>query len=151
MTDLDNQVQSFVQKLEERKARYQNELSSVNQPWKTNCVLKIMPVGTTTEGPKVNLMTCRDMDILVEAYAWVISREASMNQAAVSLGIEKTYTYYLGYSYADWKTDIQKRVKQLVLEEEALKIKELEYKVEAVLSENQKRALQIAQLTQIFE
>ena len=144
---LDAKVQRFVIKTRKRRANYDRE-AAIKTPWQTNCAFKFQAFGLPTDA-KLNIMTTRDLDALIEAWAWLVQIERGRNEAAQALGLPPV-TEYCGYPFDAWRADLKNRARQLSLEAERKEIEQLEVQVRSLMSEAQRRAEGVEALAAAF-
>lgn len=137
----DEAVLLLLQKVEQKKAEIKQAQKKPN--WLTNLTIGYNP---ETTADRVNIMTVRDAQKIIDLYAFLSTKEEAVESAAAELGLEADGTY-MGYSYADWKTDLKARAAQLGVEKKKRELDTLDKRVNSLVSPEQRREMELAALT----
>lgn len=136
----DQLVLELLAKVEAKK----KQIGNAERPaWLTNCTF-----GYNTEtNTRINLQTVKDVEVLVEIYGFIADKRDSFNKAANELGVWETSTFkYLNFTLDEWKADIKTRLSQLQLKIKRDELAKLEERVNALVSPEQRRELELAKL-----
>lgn len=140
----DEAVMALLQKVAEKKAEI---LKATQKPqWKTNCTIGFDP--ETTAG-RVNIMTVRDINKLLDIECFLLQRNDYQKKAAAQLGVEPNYEY-MGYSIADWEADLKFRADQLGIEQKKRELDELDKRVNSLVSPDQRREMELEALQKVL-
>lgn len=110
--------------------------------WITSCTIGF----SDAVHDRVNIQVVKDPNKLVEIYAGLLAREGNWKQANLELGL-LTEPVHQGYKIADWKTDLKTRAGQLSIETKKKELEKLNARVNALVSPEQRRAMELAALT----
>ena len=103
--------------------------------WKTNCAFLTASINPT------NVQTASEV-ILVKLHAEMSATQAFRNKSAEILGCTTTDDWY-GYSYDDWTHDFKKRIAIINLKAKKDSLAALEKRLDAIVSPDQRRALEL--------
>ena len=136
---LDETVSGFLEIIEQKKQK----ISKIERPsWRTNCSFGY----STNSNDRINIQTIKDVAVLVDIYAFLKRKFVDFEDALKTLGLNKIMPRYLGYTFEDWHDDIIFRIRQLNVSNEKEELAVLEAKVNALVSPEQRRAMEIAAL-----
>lgn len=141
---VDEQVMQLLAQVSMRKK--QIELLKVRPSWKTNCTFGKI---STTEG-RVNIQTVRDLNILVEIYAFLNQTYLQFSQAAKELGLEFDGKWQ-NYPISDWKDDLKTRVSQLTYEKRLKELEELNARIDKLVTPEQRREMELKDLQEYMK
>lgn len=118
------------------------EIANAEKPvWVTN-----MSFGFTEDvNSRINLQTVTSTKVLVSALASLTRAKDSFEAAAKALGTDIKFTW-LGYSYEDWKSDIQTRLNKIELTKKKVELENLEERLNKLVSPEVREALELAEI-----
>ena len=114
--------------------------------WLTNCSFAY---DAESSHGRVNIQTRRDVETLLDFYAFLLQREEYFNRAAEELTIGAKATH-LGFSISDWKSDIKTRLAQLLIEEKQQELEVLDKRVNKLVSPEQRREMELKALQKLL-
>ena len=139
-TNTDQLVMDLLAKVEDKK----RQIGNAERPqWVTNCSF-----GYSLESnSRVNLQIVTDIEVLVDRYAFLSAKWEAFNCARVALGLPDTVRLtYMGYRYDQWTDDIKTRIASLQIKSRREELAKLEARVNALVSPEQRRAIELAKL-----
>ncbi len=114
--------EEIVLQLYETIQRKRNEIAMAEKPkWETNCAFGFIKESSQ----RINLQVCSSIDDLVEMLAFLLAKESFHDEAQKLLGASSKFRW-LGYTLAEWKSDIQTRVSKLDLVSKKKDLEDLE-------------------------
>ena len=137
----DKLVLDLLQKVEEKK----KQIGNAERPsWITNCTFGFSPDINT----RINLQVVREIEVLVEIHAFLTSKCADYTNSLSALGLtaKEAPFKYLGFTYDQWVSDIQTRVSMLRIKAKRDELTALEARVNALVSPEQRRAIELEKL-----
>jgi hypothetical protein len=138
MTDIDTQITQLFAKVRKDRAELESLEAETKKSWVTNCSLPI------DDQRPVNIQTA-SIAALRTAVASLLSHRDYHGKAAKELGVP-LYEHVGSYTYDQWLTDCRKRVAVLSLLESKRKLDELEKRLDAIVSPEQRRAMELEAL-----
>ena len=99
----------------------------------------------STRDEQIDIKTARDERKLVEILAFLKEREESFAKAATDLGVEASFTW-LGFTTEDWFKDLKTRVSGLQIAKRRAELKDLEERVNAVMTPELRREMEMKAL-----
>lgn len=99
---------------------------------------------------RINIQTLTDQRKIVEMYAFLIDREEKSTKAAKELGVDYGFTW-LGFTVDEWKSDFQTRVNQISIQEKRKELKEIESRLNAILSPELKAEMEFEAISRLLE
>lgn len=137
----DNMVLELLKKVEEKK----KQIGSAERPqWVTNCSFRFDPASNMA----TNIQVVRDLEILVDIHAHLTAKYNAYHKSLVALNLTSTEVpfKYLGFSYGQWTEDIQTRINGLRIKAKKDELAKLEERVNALVSPEQRRAIELEKL-----
>jgi hypothetical protein len=143
MADTDKKVQELFQIVQKKKA----EISKLDKPnWMTNCSFSY----SRNSNDRINIQTVSDVDELVNMLAFLIEKTKSHHEANFTL--ETTVPFkWMGFSFEDWKSDLQTRVNKIQIGSKKKELENLESRLNALISPELKAKLELDAITQLLE
>lgn len=140
--NIDDAVMQMLKTVEKKK----KEIQALKQKpqWLTNCCFWY-DADAKKVSERVNIGTQRDTQTLVDFYAFLCQREQYLRQTADELNITVELSH-LGYPIAAWKTDLKTRIGQLSIEQKQAELAELDKRVNAIVSVDQRREMELQAL-----
>jgi hypothetical protein len=142
----DTLVLELLKKVEEKK----QQIGSAERPsWLTNCSFGF----DQTSNARINIQVVREIESLVEIHAFICDKHETYNISLGALGIpEKDAPFkWMGFSYQQWESDIRTRLNGLRLKQKRDELMKLEERVNALVSPEQRRALELEKLVKELE
>lgn len=142
---MDDAVMELLVGVEKKKEEIKK--LKVRPQWKTNCTL-----GRDDSSPhdRINIQTVRDTNTLISLYAFVSGQESLLTEAAKALGLEYDMTWQAS-PIEDWKHDLKARAKQLSVQKKEVEIKEMDKRVNKLVSPEQRRTMELKVLQQMLK
>lgn len=135
----DEIVQELLDVIEEKKS----EISKAERPnWITNGSFKYAKGSTES----FNLQTITDINVFINALAFLIDREKSFNEASERLGVEDKFTWF-GYSVEDWQTDFKTRITKIQIVSKRKELEVLESRLNKLISPELRKAMELEEIT----
>lgn len=140
----DELVLQLIAKVKDKK----KEINDAQKPkWETSCTIGYNPENVQD---RINIQTTTDLNKLVDLYGFLTMREESSKIAAKNLGL-KISTKYMGYTFEDWKTDIQSRVNQININLKKKELEELEARLDKLVTPEQRREIELAEIQKLLD
>jgi hypothetical protein len=142
MEELDISTDEKIFQLKGKIEKRKKEIEVLNKPsWKTNCILDLM-------GKKHNLhvIGLEECHLLL---SFLLSLNDCSQKAADLLGIE-TPNSLSGFSLLDWIHDLVTRGKLLANKESEKKLREIEKKLDSLLSEGAKKEIELKEISDLL-
>lgn len=136
--DVDQRVLDLIETVKQKKAVIQK---AEKPSWKTNCSFGYNPDGSF----RVNLQATMDVSILISILGFLIRSKASFDQAAQELNQDVSFSWQ-GFSFDEWKSDIETRVIKLSIKKEKDNLEKLENRLNGLISPELRRELELAEL-----
>jgi len=140
----DELVKELFTKVQARK----EAIGKAEKPnWETNCSFGYSP-GNAND--RINIATVTDTRKLVEIYSFLLGKQEHFDKANAALGLNGKFTWQ-NFSIEEWKNDLQVRVDQLVLQTKKAELNELERKLDALISPELKREMELATIAALLD
>ncbi len=107
----------------------------------TTCSFAIDPASPREM--RKNLHAIQDINELAEIYGFLLRKEIDLTTVAKELGVEIKLNHG-DFPISDWKNDIKSRIKQVNLNNELKNLRQLEKKLDALVSVEQRREMELA-------
>ena len=134
----DQRVIAFFEKLTAKKA----EVSNAERPvYVTGGQFRY----SESVGTSIDIMTARDERKLVEILVFLKDRSERYPAACEELGVAAEFKW-LGFTYDEWKQDLKTRVSVLQIAKRKAELKELEARVNAVMTPELRAELELKAL-----
>lgn len=138
----DEKVQLLFDKLQAKKAEIAN---AMKPQYITGGQFRYSESMSTP----IDIITVRDERKLVEILTFLKERSEKYVSAAEELGIDANFTW-LGFSVDEWTTDLKTRVSILQLAKRKTELKELEERVNAIVSPELRRKMEVEALEKLL-
>ena len=136
--EVDAMVLGLLKKIDEKE----KGIAETERPrWLTNCSFGFDPSNTS----RINIQIAETYQ-LVDIHAQLSARKDSFMCSAVELGVRNVAFKHLGYSFEEWESDIKTRLKQLSARERQLEITTLRNRVNALVTPEQLRRIELSKL-----
>lgn len=137
----DDKIMKMMEVVKQRKA----EIAKISRPtWLTSCTIGYNPESVAD---RVNIQTVTKPERLIELYSFLLVKEQTWMESVTALdflGEPVSKPTYMGYSVADWKTDLRARAAQLTIEKKKKELEKLEQRLDSIVSPEQRRKLEMA-------
>lgn len=110
--------------------------------WKTNCSFSKDEYGSN----RINLQATTDISVLVGILGFLTLTHAAFLQAAILLGVPDQEFLWMGFSYEDWKSDIETRVTKLHITKEKKNLELIEDRLGKLISPELRKELELQEL-----
>lgn len=145
MTDIDSKIGQLFAVLNKKKQQVESREKEANRKWKTNCSFTA-PSGILNA---VNIQTA-SQETLVLLLSDLLIKESFMSKACDELGVQ--YTGKWGsYSVSDWIEDMKTRIAKIQLVSEKNELAELETRLQAIVSPEQRRLMELEAIAKSLE
>jgi hypothetical protein len=135
-------IKALMAKIEEKRATLGVKPKVA---WKTNALFKY------DDNKHFNLNTINDISILVDALAFLYAQMGGMQKACETLGVKSSFTMeWKGFALADWEADFKAKAAGIVWEEESKKLRALEDKLRALVSEEARTEMELEDISKIL-
>lgn len=134
-------VLELLKKVEEKK----KQIGNAERPqWETNCSFGYSPEINT----RINIQVVRDLEVLVEIHAFLTAKKTYHNNSLTMLKLtEKEAPFkWMNFTYGQWVADIETRINGLRIKAKKDELAKLEERVNALVSPEQRRALELEKL-----
>lgn len=132
-------IDAEITALFETITKQKKEISLVEKPnWETNCIFKFPYKSELT----ANIQVVSDIAELLKILSFLTLESTTFNILAKELGVSVKYEYS-GFTYDQWKKDIDSRIKKINIKKEKDKLAKLESRLNAIVSPEQRRLLEI--------
>lgn len=139
----DELVMELLNKVAEKK----KQIGSAERPaWKTNCAYG----PDANSNHRVNIQTIREVNVLVALFATLQAAYKSYAQACEELGVKYTDAPFshLGYTYAEWAADFRTQLDRLMIKNKRDELAKLEDRINALVSPEQRREMELKKLVE---
>jgi hypothetical protein len=137
----DNMVLELLKKVEEKK----KQIGSAERPsWNTNCAFGYTP----DTNARINIQTVRDLETMVDIHAFLTTKYETFKNSLVALKLtEKEVPFkWLNFTYDQWVSDLETRINGLRIKAKKDELSVLESRVNALVSPEQRRAIELEKL-----
>jgi len=144
MFDTDNTdtiVLQLLAKVEDKK----KQIGNAERPsWITNCSFGFDPQNNA----RINIQVVRELETLIEIHAFLTAKFGHYQASLKELGIsEKEAPFkWLGFTFDQWVSDIQTRINGLRIKSKRDELAKLEERVNALVSPEQRRKIELEKL-----
>ncbi len=136
----DKMVLELLKKVEEKK----KQIGNAERPsWITNCSFRYNPDTNAA----VNIQVA-GLETLVDIHAFLTAKYAAFNTSLSALGLtEKEVSFrHCNFTYDQWVEDIQTRIASLRIKAKRDELAALESRINALVSPEQRRAIELEKL-----
>lgn len=136
-----------VQKLFERLSIKKKEVAALEKPaiYKTNLSFPF----DVNKSERLNIQTAT-IEQVAHAFAFLIGHVTSFDQALKKLGAEVEFVWG-GSTFDDWEHDMTQRVSRLNITQKKKELADLEKKLNNVVSPEQRRVMEVEELTKALD
>ena len=142
-----DKIDALVLELFNNVSKKQQEIAAASERprWETSCT-----IGTDSNiSNNVNIQTVTDINKLVDLYALLLAKEDYYLRAAKELGV-KVVLKWQSYTFEAWKKDFKTRINIIELNNKKAELKELENRLDKLISQDQRRELELAEIQKIL-
>ena len=140
-----NADETTLKLIEEVKRRRAEISKAERSTWLTNSSFAYVEGSSNT----VNIKVITDLKVLIAIAAFLKGQEANYKAAAVELGVESPPSFtWGGFSLSDWMEDLKTRIAKIQLEAKRQKLATLEARLDAVISPELKREMELAKIAE---
>jgi hypothetical protein len=134
----DQKVLALFAKLSEKK----KEIAKAEKPkWETNC-----SIGYSDKlGEKMNIQVISDLKDIVELHAFLTLREEAWQSSCITLHIDLPFKWQ-GYTVQEWTNDFVTRIAQIQISQKKKELEKLEKILNGLVSLEQRREMELAEL-----
>ncbi len=134
--------------LEALDAQLKNIKSITDMPYKTNGDFKWAPNSfNNTPNSVIRINQCKDLATLINIHQYIRCKDESYNESAKQLNLINYPIFtWQGYSWNDWKNDLNIRVAIVSQYEQTKRVKEAKSKLERFLTEEDQLAITLNEL-----
>lgn len=137
----DTLVLELLRKVEDKK----KQIGNAERPqWQTNCSFRYYP----DRSESVNILVIRDIEDLIDMHAHLTLKKSQFELSTASLNLDKSaFPFrYIGFSYDQWVADIETRLARLLITVKREELSKLESRVNALVSPEQRREIELEKL-----
>jgi hypothetical protein len=139
--NIDQVVLELLKKVEEKK----QQIGNAERPsWITNCSFGFDP----NNNARINIQVVRELEQLVDIHAFLSTKYESYQASLKDLKLtEKDAPFkHLGFTFDQWVADIETRINGLRIMAKKDELAKLEERVNALVSPEQRRAIELEKL-----
>lgn len=135
MEAIDTQIEKLFNIVRAQKKEVEEAESLIKKKWLTNCAFRGISATTT-----INIQTAT-ADQVTRGLTELLMVKSHAQEAAKLLGMPDIT--HDGFDFEDWIQDFQKRMTAINLKSKKEKLKELESRLTAIISPEQKRKMEL--------
>lgn len=139
---IDDKVRGLFDILQKQKEKVEQAEQETKQSWKTKCSISIPTLSPTP----INIQTA-NQSLVLSIGASLLTYQQATAEAAKRLGLDEDVSEYNGASIDDWFADLKKRVAVIGITEKRKSLVELEKRLDAIVSPEQRRQMELEALT----
>jgi hypothetical protein len=139
--NVDQIVMDLLKKVEEKK----RQIGNAERPsWVTNCSFGY----NADSNARINIQVVRELEQLVDIHAFLTAKVNGFRQslAALKLNEKEVPFKWLNFTYDQWVSDIETRINGLRIKAKKDELNALEARVNALVSPEQRRAIELEKL-----
>ncbi len=122
----------------------QKAIAAAEKPkWATSCTFGTNPDVVTD---RINLQTVMDVNKLVDMYGFLLMKKDYHSEALNELGCTNISFKWMGFTLAEWTADFISRFAQINVSKEKAQLKEWESRLDSLITVEQRRAMELAEL-----
>lgn len=144
MSDKKNNTDQMVLELLEKVEAKKKQIGAAERPqWITTCSFRY----DSNSNSAVNIQTIREVADLVEIHAFLSNKKQAFEKSAKLLNVNVSCKH-LGFSIEDWESDIKTRINGLQIKAKRDELAVLEERVNALVSHEQRRQIELKKLVE---
>ena len=133
---IDSKINLLLKTVKEQQEEVAKTEKKSKTSWNTTCSYNM------ANGKIVNIQICKE-DKVIDVMTDLIREKTLRDQAYKALDLDHTLEDHNGFSIDDWTEDLKKRLASLRLKNQKEKLTILEKRLNNILSEEQKRELEL--------
>jgi hypothetical protein len=138
----DKKVQEFFKVVQQKKT----EIAKAEKPdWKTNCSFSY----NKDSGSRINLQVVADVEELVMMLAFLIDKNQSFDKAQSFLGTDLEFKW-MGFTFNEWKSDIQTRINKVQISKKKKELEALESRLDKLISPELKAQMELDEISKLL-
>lgn len=141
-TKTDKQVQELFEIVQQKKSAI---VKAEKPNWQTNCSFGY----DKNSSSRMNIQVVNDIDELTEMLAFLLRKERSHYEASEILGVESQFKW-LGFTFEQWKSDIQTRIDKIQISKKKQELEQLESRLGLLISPELRAEMELAEITKIL-
>jgi len=141
-TKTDKQVQELFEIVQQKKSAI---VKAEKPNWQTNCSFGY----DKNSSSRMNIQVVNDIDELTEILAFLLRKERSHYEASEILGVESQFKW-LGFTFEQWKSDIQTRIDKIQISKKKQELEQLESRLGLLISPELRAEMELAEITKIL-
>lgn len=114
--------------------------------WLTNCSFSFEDKNMNN----VNIQACSDLSLLTKILGYLKREKHYFDEASKQLNYNGTFKWN-NFTYNEWENDIMSRFKKIIVVKEKEKLKDLEDRLNNLISPEYRRELELEQITKILK
>jgi hypothetical protein len=140
----DEKIKLLFEEIQNKKLAIQQ---AERPSWNTSCSFGF---SASSAHDRINIQLINDIRKLVEIYAFLIDRKEKCEIAAKELGVDYKFTW-LGFSVDEWKSDIQTRANQLMIQEKRKELNEIENRLNSIISPELRAKMELDAISNLLK
>lgn len=144
-TNQDEKIQKLFDKVQQKK----EEIAKAEKPrWQTNCSFGY---DENSASGRINLHTVSDVEQIVKAMAFLISKSETYEKARKLLGLAPKKFEWLGFSVDAWAEDFRTRITKIQLSEKKKELEKYEKTLDTLISPERRAELELEAIEKALE
>lgn len=141
MSKNDDKIKQLLNKVDVEKKKLGPK---IKVSYNTNCIFKY------DDRRYFNLNTVTDTNVLVEALAFLLEKEAMYKEAAKRLDVDFNNLEWLGFSLNYWEEDFKLRAKVIKYNEQLDKLGKMQKQLNQLVSEEARTEMALEEIEKMF-
>lgn len=135
--ETDKAIKNLIEVVNSKK----EEIGKAEKPnWNTNC-------NFVFDGSdRLNLNTVSDGAVVVKILAFLKVQKGAWEEACKDLGVDHEFKWS-GFSYEDWKTDLQTRLNKINIDKNKKELAVLEARLNKIISPELRAQMELEEIT----
>ncbi len=142
MTKHDEKIKQLLSKVDSEKKKLGTKPKI---SWNTNCLFRY------DDNRHFNLNTVKDTNVLVEALAFLLEKQAMQTEAAKRLGVGCSDFEWRGFSAKDWEEDFRLKAELIAWNVQKNKLADLQKQLKGLVSEEAKTEMALADIEKMLK
>lgn len=139
--EIDSKITALFDVLHEQQIEVEKAEQNIKRSWKTNCSF-VLPYSMQPTNIQV-----ATKESIINMYADMLSIMDYRSKAAAELGVEVGKDWN-GFSVDDWVADFKKRISSIDIKAQKAKLQSLEQRLDAIVSPEQRREMELEAILQ---
>lgn len=136
----DEKIQQLISVVVEKKEAIKKASQKPN--WVTNCSFRY----NDSLGDSFNIQTVNDVNVFVNALAFLLKQEGAHDEACSRLGVTGEFKW-LGYTVSEWEGDFKTRINKVQLKLNQEELDSYEKALNKLISPEARAEMELAELT----